>query len=157
MNNILENIKVGDCYYVDAYCYGTYIGTLLSIGETVIYMSDIDCGDITIPIREIEMIHPYEASKYKEKDWLEVESKYLGLIKDFGKNSYNCVGGRIHIILADKNIGDNHIEFCMRNCIKNNDLVGIEILSLLSKLSLFDRYYIINKFYYRRYQSYFLF
>jgi hypothetical protein len=56
----------------------------------------------------------------------------------------NSSGGNLHIVLDDGNIENSSIEFCMKKCIENNDLLGLELCQMLLSASKTQRKKIYN-------------
>lgn len=53
-----------------------------------------------------------------------------------GKNN---AGGNLHIVIDDYNVEDSDVLFCMEQCKKNNDYLGLEICERLMEMETFDR------------------
>ena len=53
------------------------------------------------------------------------------LLEIYVHDQGNITGGYLHIVLDDMNIEDRSVEFCYRECLKNNDLVGYKIAEIL--------------------------
>jgi adenine-specific DNA methylase len=71
----------------------------------------------------------------------------LPLIKKFANTEGNEVGGKLHIVLDDENIEDNHIEFCLEQAIREKDNLGIEVAETLLKMSKTQRLKLAKMFY----------
>lgn len=45
--------------------------------------------------------------------------------------SYNANGGRLHIVLEDGNVENENLDFCMKECLKEGDVLGIQIIEAM--------------------------
>lgn len=52
----------------------------------------------------------------------------------------NSSGGNLHIVLDDGNLENSDIDFCIKECLVNNDTAGLKICRELVKMSLDVRY-----------------
>ena len=63
----------------------------------------------------------------------------LPLLKEYCSLEGNSVGGNLHIILDDGNIEDDHVKFCIAECLKPNskghDHLGLAICHILLTMS----------------------
>lgn len=50
------------------------------------------------------------------------------LIREYCSIDGNLAGGNCHIVLEDTNIKDEHIHFCIKECITKNDKMGLFIM-----------------------------
>lgn len=60
----------------------------------------------------------------------------------------NSVGGNLHIVLEDGNVHDDHIKFCLDQCIQANDRDGVYLCELLLRMSRTQRTKISRNIYY---------
>jgi len=58
----------------------------------------------------------------------------------------NRVGGSLHIVLDDDNIGDNHIKYCIEYAKSKNDIEGIKLGELILKASKTQRKKLVNNY-----------
>jgi len=58
-------------------------------------------------------------------------------VKPLVENYYkvNPAGGNLHIVLDNKNVKNYHVEFCLQQAIKNNDIEGVKLAKILLKMS----------------------
>lgn len=47
----------------------------------------------------------------------------------------NSVGGNLHIVLADGNVKDSHVQFCLDEAVADGDEEGARLARLLLKMS----------------------
>jgi hypothetical protein len=71
----------------------------------------------------------------------------LPLIKKFANIKGNEVGGNLHITLDDGNVDDCHVQFCLEEAKKDNDILGIEVAETLLKMSKTQRLKLADIFY----------
>jgi hypothetical protein len=50
------------------------------------------------------------------------------------------VGGNLHIVLDDGNIKDGHVQYCLDSAHEQGDSAGVELATLLLKMSLRQRW-----------------
>ena len=53
------------------------------------------------------------------------------IVEEFYNLNGNCVGGNLHIVLDDINVGDDTILWCLDRCIVQSDLDGAFLCELL--------------------------
>ena len=71
----------------------------------------------------------------------------MPLIKAYKDKPGNGVGGSLHIVLDDGNIGDSSIEFCKQYAQERNDIDGVAIANILLQMSKTQRKKISGIFY----------
>lgn len=59
----------------------------------------------------------------------------LPIINAYVAKKGNGVGGNLYIVLSNKNILDEHIEFCLNQAEEKNDADGVNLARVLLKLS----------------------
>lgn len=47
----------------------------------------------------------------------------------------NPLWGPLHLVLEDRNVKDQHVEFCKREAIRSGDLEGLELARILLQMS----------------------
>jgi hypothetical protein len=65
------------------------------------------------------------------------------------KNYYydgNGSGGNLHVVLDDGNLKDSDIEFCLNNCLTENDIEGTKLCFLLLDMSITQRNKLYNNY-----------
>lgn len=53
--------------------------------------------------------------------------------------------GNLHIVMDDKNIKNNHVQWCLEQCKKKGDAAGLELAEILVGLSKSQRIKLINQ------------
>ena len=71
----------------------------------------------------------------------------MPLVKAYRDTPGNSVGGNLHIVLDDGNIHDDHIQFCLDQCVERNDKEGEKLCRLLLSMSRTQRKKISRNFY----------
>lgn len=64
----------------------------------------------------------------------------MDLFTTYKNKEGNGAWGNLHIVLADRNVHDYHVEFCKNECIKKNDTDGLVLANLLLQMSKSQRY-----------------
>lgn len=80
-----------------------------------------------------------------EIDLKEFRDKYWDLFSEYHNKHF--AWGSLHIILADGNLRESDIDFCIKWCIKENDWEGYVLAQILKLLSLTQ----LKKIYEERY------
>ena len=68
----------------------------------------------------------------------------LPLVNAYVAKKGNGVGGVLHLVLANKNIDNSHIKFCLAQAIEKEDVDGIHLAGILLKMSKTQRLKICN-------------
>jgi len=63
-----------------------------------------------------------------------VKDNLLEMISEYYALPGNEAGGPCHIVLDDFNVRDRNLEFCLKACKEENDLMGIAIIENLMLL-----------------------
>jgi hypothetical protein len=71
----------------------------------------------------------------------------LPIMQEFAKLEQNGAGGVLHIVLDDENVEDKHVQFCINEAKKQNDLLGLKLGNLLLKMSKTQRRKLSRMFY----------
>lgn len=59
----------------------------------------------------------------------------LPLLREYVATPGNGVGGSLHIVLADGNVADHHVRFCLEQAKAKGDSKGVELAELLLRMS----------------------
>lgn len=68
------------------------------------------------------------------------------LLEIYVHDQGNITGGYLHVVLDDMNTETNHVEFCYKECLIANEIVGLKIAEILLKCSEQERINICKQF-----------
>lgn len=73
-----------------------------------------------------------------------LEREQIELFKTYHRR--NIEWGNLHIVLADKNVKNSHVQFCREQCVKNNDAEGLVLCDILLTQSKSQRLKLAGRF-----------
>lgn len=59
----------------------------------------------------------------------------IPMVRKYYQKDGNSVGGNLHLVLEDKNVGDGNILFCINEAQKTGDVDGEQIAHLLLRMT----------------------
>lgn len=68
----------------------------------------------------------------------------MPVVREFLTAPGNSVGGHLHIVLDDGNIGDQHIQSCLDDARKAGDALAVKLAEMLLQLTKTQRRRIVN-------------
>lgn len=77
----------------------------------------------------------------KDNNWFD---EFIGLVNEYYK--YNQVGGSLHIVLDDENLGDNCIDWCAGYACGINDEAGNDIANLMKSMKIKQRKLVVKNY-----------
>lgn len=79
------------------------------------------------------MIGPIHVGGESSREWKIIQM--TAFAKFYIEELGNVVGGSLHIVLSDGNVGLGHVEFCLIEAEKKEDWVGVALAKVLLELT----------------------